>query len=647
MISKPLAIAALDSTALTKILRNDSIELSDNIPKKLKSKKGWLLYKTTIIRKSDGTVKINKVPYYANKRKRNGVQGSPADLNQLATFDEVFQTLKNDESFAGMGFAILPPFGVIAYDGDKCVEIVDDQVRFKNPITQELISGTYAEISPSETGVRALFLGQATSVKNVVAGHELFGSSGFVTITGDQISKCNDIQPLSDERRELLVKYCTPPALRKTNTPIVPVVEQPITKGILADLKSALEFIPSDDRELWVKILHALKILGEAGRALAREWSAKSSLFDPNDFDRVWNSCKPRQTSYKAVFAEAQRQGWVNPSSGIVEIVKLTPTTKNTDVKSLFNNLVLTNADVIKMEDAKFLVPNMIVQGHVAAFIAEANGGKTTIFVYLCEQLARNGMDILYINVDGSPSDLKRHHAHSINHGYKVIAPDAKAGKSTEDVIAILRAINEGEANCKGLVIIVDTLKKFVNLIQKNEAKKFYQLLRGITVKGATICLLGHSNKYKDENGKQIFEGTADLRNDVDELIYLDAVKDENALIVTTRPDKVRAEFSSKTFSISLPDRVVTELDEVIKIRPKEDREMLGLIKAAIQSGRHKQLDIVGFVIEHTSYGEKKIRGTLKRLVSEGLEIEVRNTGVARELFYSLRPSLKDKLAKI
>jgi len=287
------------------------------------------------------------------------------------------------------------------------------------------------------------------------------------------------------------------------------------------------------------------------------------------------------------------------------------------------------------------------VQGHVGAYIAEANGGKTTIFVYLCEQLAQMGMDVLYINVDGSPSDLKRHYAHSIKHGYKVIAPDAKAGKSTEDVIAILRAINDGEASCQGLVIIVDTLKKFVNLIQKSEAKKFYQLLRGITVKGATICLLGHSNKYKDEMGKQIFEGTADLRNDVDELIYLDAIKDENALIVTTRPDKVRAEFSPKTFNISLPDRVVTELDEVIKIRPKEDREMLGLIKAAIQSGRHKQLDIVGFVIEHTSYGEKKIRGTLKRLVSEGLEIEVRNTGVARELFYSLRPSLKDKLAEI
>jgi energy-coupling factor transporter ATP-binding protein EcfA2 len=324
MITKAQAIAALDTGVLTQILRNELIAQAGYIPDVLKGRKGWLLYTSPIMQKNDGSIKVNKVPHYANKQKRSGVQGNPADLNRLATFDDVWETFMQDESFAGVGFATLPDFGIVAYDGDKCVEIVDNHVRFKNPLTKDLIRGTYAEISPSGSGVRALFCGQAPSLKNNQDGHELFGQSGFVTITGDQFSECNDMQPLSDEQRGVLVKHCTsikpgPKPAPQAKSPTVPVAEYPVVtrvnQKILDDLKSALKFMPSDDRPLWINMLHALKPLGQAGYELAQEWSAKSTLYDAEDFDRVWDSCKPTQTGYKAIFAEAQRQGWENPAS--------------------------------------------------------------------------------------------------------------------------------------------------------------------------------------------------------------------------------------------------------------------------------------------------------------------------------------------
>ena len=311
-----------------------------------------------------------------------------------------------------------------------------------------------------------------------------------------------------------------------------------------------------------------------------------------------------------------------------------------TDVVALFDDLVLSSEDVKKMADAKFLIDNMIVRGHMAAYVSPGNGGKTTIFIHLCEVLAARGLKVLYINVDGSPGDLKRHHAHAEKHGYKVIAPDAKDGKSTEDVLVILRAIAKGSARCDDLVLIIDTLKKFVDVINKNHAKGFYNLLRAITVKGATICLLGHTNKYKDEDGKSIFEGTADLRNDLDELIYLDNFKDEvaNTLAVTTRPDKVRAEFSPRTFIINLDDRSVTEADSVINILSKDDRELLDQIKAAITSGKSSQKDIIDAVKAATIFGDKKIREALIRH-SNGptAEIKVEATGRGKDLCYSIR----------
>ena len=312
----------------------------------------------------------------------------------------------------------------------------------------------------------------------------------------------------------------------------------------------------------------------------------------------------------------------------------------DTDVSALFDDLVLSSEDVKKMADAKFLIDNMIVCGHIGAYVSPGNGGKTTIFIYLCEALSADGLKVFYINVDGSPGDLKRHHAHAERHGYKVIAPDAKDGKSTDDVLQILQAIARGNARCDDIVIIIDTLKKFVDVINKTHAKAFYNLLRAITVKGATICLLGHTNKYKDEDGKAIFEGTADLRNDLDELIYLDSYKDEvaNTLAVTTRPDKVRAEFSPKTYIIDLDDRSVTEADSVINILSKGNRELLDQIQAAITSGKSSQKDIIDAVKAATIFGDKRIREALIRH-SNGptAEIQVEATGRAKDLRYSIR----------
>jgi hypothetical protein len=315
------------------------------------------------------------------------------------------------------------------------------------------------------------------------------------------------------------------------------------------------------------------------------------------------------------------------------------PLASGTNVADCFNGLVLTAEDVHKMAEAEFLIPNMIVRGHVAAYVSPGNGGKTTLFVYLCEALAAMGLQVLYVNVDGSPSDLKRHHAHAAKHGYKVIAPDAKAGKSTDDVLAIFKSIAAGNADCSGIVFIIDTLKKFLDVINKKEAKEFYKLLRAITVKGATICLLGHTNKYKGEDGNHVFEGTADLRNDLDELIYLDSSLNVSGdqLEVTTRPDKVRAEFAPKSYVIHLPDRTVTEPLGVFNILAKDDREMLDLIKGTIAEGHHSQKDIIAAVKPKTAHGDKKIRDALiHHSQGANAEIKVQNTGRGKDLHYSL-----------
>lgn len=88
-----------------------------------------------------------------------------------------------------------------------------------------------------------------------------------------------------------------------------------VTPDTIRDLRSALAFLRADDRELWVRIGHALNPLGDTGRGLWLEWSATSAKFDPATDSAQWETFRPTRTGYQAVFAEAQRQGWVNPAT--------------------------------------------------------------------------------------------------------------------------------------------------------------------------------------------------------------------------------------------------------------------------------------------------------------------------------------------
>jgi hypothetical protein len=85
------------------------------------------------------------------------------------------------------------------------------------------------------------------------------------------------------------------------------------------DLRSALNSIPADDRELWVRIGLALKPLGDAGRGLWLDWSQHSDKYDPADTGRTWESFDPKNIDFRSVFAEAKRRGWINPLSGTVQ----------------------------------------------------------------------------------------------------------------------------------------------------------------------------------------------------------------------------------------------------------------------------------------------------------------------------------------
>lgn len=96
--------------------------------------------------------------------------------------------------------------------------------------------------------------------------------------------------------------------------PQQPAITQMISDQDIQHLRSALLHLRADDRKDWIKAGLALKNLGDVGRGLWIEWSMTSKKYDPIDAANTWDTLIPTSIDYRHIFAEAQRQGWVNPA---------------------------------------------------------------------------------------------------------------------------------------------------------------------------------------------------------------------------------------------------------------------------------------------------------------------------------------------
>lgn len=279
-----------------------------HIPATLRKTKGvWLCFRFE--QRGD---KVAKIPHYPNGRIRSGTQGGEADRLALGSFAQSVAAI-DAHDFDGIGIAMLPEKKIVALDFDHCA---DEQGVIAQWV-QELICGTYCEISPSGRGVRAFFRGSFDDYKNHAKGIEVFHEKGFVTVTGNKLPSSADV--VADLSGELRAKLETlRPAHQSTASGAeseAPYVVDVIDNLTQDNLKEALDFLPADDREDWVKIAHALKPLGEKGAVLWRDWSVKSAKYDPDEAKRVWRSVRQTKIGYRAVFALAFRKGWPGPQS--------------------------------------------------------------------------------------------------------------------------------------------------------------------------------------------------------------------------------------------------------------------------------------------------------------------------------------------
>lgn len=366
----------------------DRLQLT--VPEEIRRYRQWLVWRYEPVAGQD---KLGKIPYYASGTKRHGTQGSAADLEQLVNFTTALARFRAG-GFDGVGFAVLANSPVKAIDIDACVEdgrLIPDA----DAIVTE--ADSYAEFSPSGGGLRILVYGALPSRKAMnrygQRRHlELFGTSGFVTITGNVLAD-NTVRPMSPAFQAWIVQQVSDGAEPRPNGhQPAPVV---ITEEQRRDLRAALAYLDFDDYEVWMWVGHALKPLGTLGRAMWLEWSQQSERYDAREAAAKWESFHPRDEkpiNFQSILFRAEKLGWDNPR-------RKKPDPEPAPAEDAPYKLQRSVVNFAILKPIRWVLDGFIASGQVAVFAGQPGVGKSTVFSSVAMLAAgfgeRMGSDII------------------------------------------------------------------------------------------------------------------------------------------------------------------------------------------------------------------------------------------------------------
>jgi hypothetical protein len=359
----------------------DPTGLLSNLPEPLLKMNRFLLWREVPDPKSDDPHHVKKVPFYAHSgRQRKGLLDTEADLAQLVSLDDAIDEFLVG-NYSGIGYALTAHDKIGAFDLDKCLtpagHLIQDHPGHALVLEAKHL-GCYIEISPSGRGLR--IVGPCENIEAFSKGGlEYWGAKRYVTLTGQVWANPNGWVSLEGLRSGL-------GARRKPKDDEVDEDLGIITPRTIDELQDALEAFPSDERELWIRMGLALKTVGKKGKALWLEWSKRSKKFNAADAERVWESFEPSDTNYKAVFAEAQRNGWKNPRS------KPRLAADNDDPEDPEEEQAAPEFEAIDLGDEKLHYTEFVLDGFIPAGVSVIAGawgaGKSTNLIPLLASVA-------------------------------------------------------------------------------------------------------------------------------------------------------------------------------------------------------------------------------------------------------------------
>jgi len=283
------------------------------------------------------------------------------------------------------------------------------------------------------------------------------------------------------------------------------------------------------------------------------------------------------------------------------------------------------------MLDDKFVIKNMCILGQLTALYAAPNSGKTLFVIGGVVSQIKDGEleanNVYYVNADDHGKGSVEKLAIAEEFGFHMLLPNENDFK-TKHLLPMMRALIDSK-QARGIVFVMDTLKKFCDLMDKKSASNFGKLGREFVQAGGTLIVLAHTNKHK-KDGEPIYGGTSDIVDDADCVYTLNKISEEDDVhTVEAKNKKARGDVASElcfqfTKTRGKPYRSILnsikELssDALINVKLnvkaaqslKENSAIIRMIEEAIRksNGKWNKGQIVEDVNNRSTVGRHKIR---------------------------------------
>ena len=352
----------------------------------------------------------------------------------------------------------------------------------------------------------------------------------------------------------------------------------------------------------------------EEGFELANAWSSIGSKYKGiKEIRTKWNSFqayKGRPITIATLIKMARENGLESPvsdfpefdipaetvviESSVHEAIKKPTKAKNSlDKYSLKGK----SEDIAKQALEQVLIlGELAILGQLTVFFAAPNTGKTLFTLWLLIEAIKKGLidpsSLYYVNVDDTRSGLSEKLPLADEYGFHILAEGYEKFDASMLLDLIQDLIEKDQA--RGVVIILDTLKKFTNLMDKNSASSFTKVARRFATKGGTIIALAHTNKNLGTDGKAVPTGTSDIRDDFDCAYTLSQISSEDGCrVVQFENIKRRGNVAlTAAYSYSI-EQAVSYNEILLSVQLVDELEIEPMKQAAVIKADTEMIDVV------------------------------------------------------
>lgn len=292
-----------------------------------------------------------------------------------------------------------------------------------------------------------------------------------------------------------------------------------------------------------------------------------------------------------------------------------------------------------EMRETKAVFGAMGLSGQSLAIFTSPNLGKTLVSLHeLINGIVDGRIDpenLYYVNVDDTFAGILTKLRIAERYGFHMLAEGLLDFSASKFVGLMVELIETDQA--RDVIVVLDTLKRFTNLMDKNKASTFTKIVRRFVMKGGTVIALAHTNKNLGRDGKPTYGGTSDIVDDFDccyigypvstltsgeKVIEFENIKRRGNVVETVayryNPTGTQSYEELLASVQKVEDTALAPLKQ--DAQKLSDEAIIVAVADCIRGGVNTRKKICGAVMERTSESRRTILGVMDRYTGESLD---------------------------